>query len=789
LVLCDLARAEQFALLGLAGGLFRAYATSFDAEGVPWAVRRVRRHAFAVTWLGPGWVFDGFARGQRRPAWESAFAAVQSADASRHARELAAAVGRLRLGGHAERVLWAIHRRVLAARRSVVRLPDRDLGTAVWGPDQAAWPRHWRQDLAAVLGGLTWLHLAAGAGAPLPPFGPGTALLTHAADLRGRPEDGCDEDCSRSGGPTHHHFLVNVGRGFLGALEPFGAADAAGVRAYDFAPGRRGGPGPSLRGAGQAGRLVSVYLPAKLGDPDACAALGAGQHRLLQALVRETTRAPRGAGGGTGPARAEVLAGNRVPDRAGRGTLACPLLDAQGRYVGFNGNKRRKGLGYRLLTPGGWLAKADYPAGAARAFLGDLAGLAGVLGLTAVGLAQGGGCLSLAEVRALAAAGAGRAALEALHLRIYVGADYIGRWGAYFRGAAGGLAPSAPGPGPVPALAAELARRRVTRRALAAGLGVDASFLSKVLSGKKPCPPGLPERATAWLAVQASAAPGPEAAPAAAPLAVGTGSVLDAALRYLRRGWSVVPQRPGAKKPCVRWKRFQSERPTEGQLRDWFGQWPDAGLAVVLGPVSGLVVIDVDGPEAHAALVGRLGEEPVAPKALSGSGKPDRYHLYFTCPEMRTRAKATPWHAQLEFRGQGGIVVLPPSLHPSGRRYAWAPGRSPDDLPPPPLPPAVREALAPPARPATPAAEAPVPADVEASPSTLAFLSGRYANGPRWNDRLFRAACDLAARGVPLEEALPLLLAGARPWNMAEQEAAARTIASAYAQPRCPSRA
>jgi hypothetical protein len=77
-----------------------------------------------------------------------------------------------------------------------------------------------------------------------------------------------------------------------------------------------------------------------------------------------------------------------------------------------------------------------------------------------------------------------------------------------------------------------------------------------------------------------------------------------------------------------------------------------------------------------------------------------------------------------------------------------------------------------------------VAADLEVSPTTRAFLKGQFADGPGWNDRLFRAACDLHGRGVPQATAEPLLLAGARPWNRGEEDAARRTIASAYARQR-----
>ena len=167
-------------------------------------------------------------------------------------------------------------------------------------------------------------------------------------------------------------------------------------------------------------------------------------------------------------------------------------------------------------------------------------------------------------------------------------------------------------------------------------------------------------------------------------------------------------------------------------------------IAVVLGPVRRLLVIDVDGTEAHDALVDRLGSEPLAPKAFSGSRKPDRYHLFFRCPDIPTKAKSTPWHAKLEFRGKGGIVIIPPSLHKSGHRYAWADGRSPDDLPLPELPAEIVTALQS-TRPTPPPAQDPGEVKIEnASPTTRVFLTGAYADGPDWNGRLFRAACDLA---------------------------------------------
>ncbi|MEQ8784656.1 MAG: bifunctional DNA primase/polymerase [Pirellulaceae bacterium] len=277
----------------------------------------------------------------------------------------------------------------------------------------------------------------------------------------------------------------------------------------------------------------------------------------------------------------------------------------------------------------------------------------------------------------------------------------------------------------------------------------------------------------------------------------GLSLTLDAVALYHWLEFSIVPQLPGAKAPCLKWKPFQERRATTEECFHWWhAQWPDAGVAIVLGPVSNLFVVDVDGTAAHQELVRRLGKVPRAPKVKSGSGKKHRYHLFFRHPDLTTKAKATPWHPQLEFRGQGGIVIAPPSLHKSGKRYRWAQGRSLDDLAPPELPEAIVDALKLKVIPPRPATQPPgqlgqlvsIPLLPRLSWATQQYLKGRFANGPDWNRRLFTAACDMAGNGYQQDVAAPMLLAGAQPWNASEEEKAVTTIRSAFSEQREPAR-
>lgn len=163
-------------------------------------------------------------------------------------------------------------------------------------------------------------------------------------------------------------------------------------------------------------------------------------------------------------------------------------------------------------------------------------------------------------------------------------------------------------------------------------------------------------------------------------------SMLDAALAAAGRGWSVLPVRPRAKAPLVPWLELQERRADEREIRDWFQRRPDANVGAVTGRISGLVVIDVDpkhgGGESLAALQQRHAALPATVEAITGGGG---RHYYFAHPGgvVPNRAGVEPG---IDVRGDGGSIVMPPSVHPSGKRYRWVKGRSPDDLVPAALP-------------------------------------------------------------------------------------------------------
>ena len=109
-------------------------------------------------------------------------------------------------------------------------------------------------------------------------------------------------------------------------------------------------------------------------------------------------------------------------------------------------------------------------------------------------------------------------------------------------------------------------------------------------------------------------------------------------------------------------------------IRRWFEQAPMSNIGMPTGPETGVAVLDVDarhgGWESIDAHERQYGDLPATHCVESGGGG---LHLYFAYPIGQTIKTSTSQIGPgLDIRAQGGSIVLPPSLHESGRRYGWA---------------------------------------------------------------------------------------------------------------------
>ena len=151
--------------------------------------------------------------------------------------------------------------------------------------------------------------------------------------------------------------------------------------------------------------------------------------------------------------------------------------------------------------------------------------------------------------------------------------------------------------------------------------------------------------------------------------------ILDEALRLHGQGLCVIPIRPKSKKPALpSWKEFQSERPTEAKLREWFGGGTERGLAVVFGDVSGgLVCRDFDSIDAYNAWAEAY---PEAAQTLPQSETSRGRHVFCRVAESDAVSRLNPSGGSIIDFGDGelrgaGYSVLPPSVHESGHVYRW----------------------------------------------------------------------------------------------------------------------
>lgn len=157
-------------------------------------------------------------------------------------------------------------------------------------------------------------------------------------------------------------------------------------------------------------------------------------------------------------------------------------------------------------------------------------------------------------------------------------------------------------------------------------------------------------------------------------------SMLDAALRYARRRWSVIPMRARDKRPLIKWLEYQQRLATEEEIDAWYRRWPAANVGIVTGAISGIVVLDIDprhgGEQSLARWETAFGPLPISIEAKSGGGG---RHVYFRHPGGVTHNRVGI-AAGIDLRGDGGCVVAPPSIHGSGNAYAWASGHEPEKL-------------------------------------------------------------------------------------------------------------
>jgi len=142
------------------------------------------------------------------------------------------------------------------------------------------------------------------------------------------------------------------------------------------------------------------------------------------------------------------------------------------------------------------------------------------------------------------------------------------------------------------------------------------------------------------------------------------------AQRYAERaGWRVHPVKKDKRAILNDWPHVASN--DVEQIDKWWHEWPGASIGVVCGPDSGIWVLDLDlpkGPDNLKALEDKFGKLPKTLTQQTGSGGVQMFWKWNGSPIRNSSGKIAE---NIDVRGDGGYVVVPPSPHPSGNKYKW----------------------------------------------------------------------------------------------------------------------
>lgn len=257
-------------------------------------------------------------------------------------------------------------------------------------------------------------------------------------------------------------------------------------------------------------------------------------------------------------------------------------------------------------------------------------------------------------------------------------------------------------------------------------------------------------------------------------------SLPSAAYDFARAGMPVFPCVPTGKQPLTQ-RGFRDATTDLDQVASWWERRPDANIGLPTGAASGFDVVDVDlkGEDASGFPVWELARRAglVSGWSMVVRTPSGGIHAYYEHAAGVEQRSWTSPRSHVDFRGDGGYVVVPPSLCSTDagpRRYevitvAHHP-TSPVDA-------AALKAFLDPPRP-TPALPASASPGAGANPQRLAEWVAALPEGGR-NAGLHWAACRMVEAGFDLASTLGALGGAAQHVGLGVPEID-RTIRSAF---------
>ena len=155
---------------------------------------------------------------------------------------------------------------------------------------------------------------------------------------------------------------------------------------------------------------------------------------------------------------------------------------------------------------------------------------------------------------------------------------------------------------------------------------------------------------------------------------------LAAALDYARRGFEIFPCRFGTNDPLTE-HGHKDATTDEDTIRAWWKRWPRAVIGWRIP--QGYVAVDLDfridtngevKKDGRAALEDAVGEGGIPPTPFAARSGGGGEHLIYRVPAGQVALSTTDINKLkgVDTRANTGYIIIAPSGHKSGNRYAWA---------------------------------------------------------------------------------------------------------------------
>jgi len=147
----------------------------------------------------------------------------------------------------------------------------------------------------------------------------------------------------------------------------------------------------------------------------------------------------------------------------------------------------------------------------------------------------------------------------------------------------------------------------------------------------------------------------------------------------MRAGLRVHPLAERDKVPIVKLWQEKATATDFEQVKRWAAVNDTCNWGIATGAGSGVFVVDLDTKHGGLDSWAKLTKDHAVPKTWTVKTGSGGIHYYFKHPgpAVRIRNSIGAVGPGIDIRGDGGQVVVPPSIHPNGNEYAWVHGNDP----------------------------------------------------------------------------------------------------------------